>query len=582
MAGTVEFLGTRITDASSITNWGVSRVDGGGGQSWTNIALNTTEAIQGGSCVSAESTANSDGKVVFFAYDYNAAAGSSLDFSSGGADEGQLLWVWCKLLAPQPSGGSTTLPGVSLGLSSAAGTPDDTDTAWWTFYGSENYPGSWVRLVLDPRKVPTASGASFDLSNIQHIGMVGTTTTAKGSVEVGFVDAIDLGSGVRYYGDFTDDSFDELVADDQDNSTNKYGVIETLENTDTVVQIRGILEIGSGNSQTSFQSNDKVVVFDAPQYIATPGSDFANALNDDFPKVVVIDSDTAYTSGTFGTKVGTGDDSSGRNGVQFLANNSYDYNFIIESGVDAFRFYGSTLKGFNDNLVVWSGNSTFEYAGSFFDNNGQIEFVDVDSLIRNCTFLNASGDSAMLWTSGMDIANCSFLGNRNTATNNGAGIEHPESITVIYNNLTFADNDFDIYFSPASSGDLIINATNGANPGSTDSDIRRGNANSDVQVINTITLTLDGIIANSDPTLSSEVRVFTAGTTTELAGVESVSPTGGGTGKFDFAFEGGDPNVDIRIFNINYRPVDLLDFELPAANTSIPIQQIFDRNYDNP
>lgn len=578
MAGTIEFLGTRITDAESITNWGVSRVDGGGGQSWTNIAVNATENIQGTNCVSAESTANADGKVVFFAYDYNAAVGSNLDFSAGGADEGQLIWMWCKLVAPQPSGDSANSPGISLGLSSAAGTPDDTDTAWWTFYGAENYPGGWVRLVLDPRKRPTASGASFDLSAVQHVGMVGTTQTTKGSVEVGFIDAIDLGSGVRYYGNNTDDSFDELIAADQDDTNNKYGVVETLEPTDTVVQLRGILEIGSGNSPTNFISNDKIVVFDSPQYISDVQT-FVNAIEDDFPKIVIAESDTAYTSGIFGTKVGTGDDAAGRGGVQFIANSNYDYNFIIESGVDTVRMYGSTIKGFNDKPLVWSGDATYEFAGSFFDNNGQIEFVDKNMVIRNCTFLNASGDSALLWTSGMDIKNCSFIGNRNTATNNGAGIEHDEEpIVQIYDGLTFADNDFDIYFSPTSSGDLTINATNGSDPVT----IRRGFATSTVDIINTITLTLENIVADAVSDLTSEVRIFTAGTTTEIAGTENVAVTGNSRGKFEFSFEGGDPNVDIRIFNLNYQPVDLLNFQLPGVNSSQLIQQIFDRNYENP
>jgi hypothetical protein len=40
--------------------------------------------------------------------------------------------------------------------------------------------------------------------------------------------------------------------------------------------------------------------------------------------------------------------------------------------------------------------------------------------------------------------------------------------------------------------------------------------------------------------------------------------------------------VYIRIFHVNYLPADIEGYTIPGSNTSIPIQQIFDRNFSNP
>lgn len=83
-------------------------------------------------------------------------------------------------------------------------------------------------------------------------------------------------------------------------------------------------------------------------------------------------------------------------------------------------------------------------------------------------------------------------------------------------------------------------------------------------------ITLTGLI---NPT---EVRVYTAGTTTELDGQEDVT---GGT--FSFSRPQG-TDVDIRIYAIQYLPADILNFTIPSTDTTIPITQFIDRNLLNP
>ena len=86
-----------------------------------------------------------------------------------------------------------------------------------------------------------------------------------------------------------------------------------------------------------------------------------------------------------------------------------------------------------------------------------------------------------------------------------------------------------------------------------------------------VTLTLTGLRPNS------EVRVFEAGTTTELAGVENSGTL------FTYNYQyAGDVDVDISVLALGYQNLRLKNVTLTASNSSLPIQQIVDRQYSNP
>jgi hypothetical protein len=91
--------------------------------------------------------------------------------------------------------------------------------------------------------------------------------------------------------------------------------------------------------------------------------------------------------------------------------------------------------------------------------------------------------------------------------------------------------------------------------------------NGAIVILSPTTLTLVGLQSNS------EVRIYQAGSTTEIAGVENSGTLF--TDTFDV------DAVDIVIFNVNYKPVRLLAVDT-SSDLTLPIQQIFDRNYANP
>jgi len=86
----------------------------------------------------------------------------------------------------------------------------------------------------------------------------------------------------------------------------------------------------------------------------------------------------------------------------------------------------------------------------------------------------------------------------------------------------------------------------------------------------TVAFSLSGLQPNS------EVRIYQSSDMTELAGIEDSSTS------FGYNYEwSADIPVIVAIFNVKYDPIRF-ETTLTSSDTTIPIQQIFDRNYSNP
>jgi len=77
--------------------------------------------------------------------------------------------------------------------------------------------------------------------------------------------------------------------------------------------------------------------------------------------------------------------------------------------------------------------------------------------------------------------------------------------------------------------------------------------------------------------VNSEVRIYSAGTITELDGIESSSTSF----TYDYTWTGTDILVDIVIHHQDYQYIRYTNISLGSTGLSIPIQQVFDRNYSN-
>jgi hypothetical protein len=176
-------------------------------------------------------------------------------------------------------------------------------------------------------------------------------------------------------------------------------------------------------------------------------------------------------------------------------------------------------------------------------------------LISNCDFVSDGTGHAITLTSAHASNEYTFTGNTFTGYASVSGSTGNEAI---YNN---------------SGGHVTIYIDNGDMPS-----IRNGTGAS-TTLINAVVLTLTGMVSGS------EVRIYLHGTTTELTGIDLVDTLDdtGITYKFSYSYNyAEDTYVDIVVHNVDYIYYRIDNLLLSPSNTSIPIDQQFDRNYSNP
>lgn len=148
--------------------------------------------------------------------------------------------------------------------------------------------------------------------------------------------------------------------------------------------------------------------------------------------------------------------------------------------------------------------------------------------------------------------------------------------TLTLNNITFVKNDNlnDIAVQYVGPNTLtLINSGSNAEVVSTPSekDLDGGTTvitgGGSINVVTPRTLTLNGLQANT------EVRVYDAGTTTELAGIENSGTT------FTASITANSVDIVLHAVGYEYQKIEGAD---TSANLTLPISQRFDRNYRNP
>jgi hypothetical protein len=178
--------------------------------------------------------------------------------------------------------------------------------------------------------------------------------------------------------------------------------------------------------------------------------------------------------------------------------------------------------------------------------------------------------------SNSNVANWSDL----TFNSGGSGhaIYITEPGTYTFDNFTFSgygitgSTDAAIYNN--SGGVVVINLVN-----TSSSPTYRNGASATTTVNLNVTLTLTGIVSGSEVRIQEARGIAPSGA--ELFHVET---TDGSSVQwvYNYALYGADYYIDIIVHNIFYTHLRLDDILLQSFNTTIPIQQIPDRWYDNP
>ena len=243
--------------------------------------------------------------------------------------------------------------------------------------------------------------------------------------------------------------------------------------------------------------------------------------------------------------------------------------------------------------LVCNANASFVLESCTFENmSGTWTFGGTNSAATNCVFRGAG----QILPKGGDMTGTRITGYEGTADTGALNWDVATATAGLLDDMTFVKGtasthamEFDATNSPTTinlSGHSYsgYNASNGQTDstilirrttGTVTINVSAGDTPSykslgaTVSVVSSTTVTLTGLVANT------EVRVYDTSDDSVVDGVENSGTS------FAFSYTSGE-NVYIRIFHIDYLPADITNFTIPASNTSLPIQQIFDRNFNNP
>ncbi len=271
------------------------------------------------------------------------AVPTALDFT--GTELDQLVYVWGNFLAAGILATQADADG-GFGICLSSGAPTTSNYSLFSFYGNDNYEGGWKRMVLDPTKARSAGVGTLTTSNITHIGVfanVGATTARFDNL---LLDACDVGTGIRVFGAATLGLIAELLTNE---ATNAYGIVTSLNDSDTAVEVSGDLTLGDDvgvAGSTILDENSKI--FAAEPLYYNGGIVAAAPLT--YTQINLVGNGSAPTAITIGQVVGS---SEGRNGWTVVGNSTYDVGFDRSDGnVSPANFYGTTLENLTGALAL--------------------------------------------------------------------------------------------------------------------------------------------------------------------------------------------------------------------------------------
>jgi hypothetical protein len=533
----VVFNGTRLNDSDANTGWGNFIVGGGAPASEFPLAYQVTSGTTTGA-VNKKITSSAARQGV----DYN---GSSVDYATN-----DYLW-FCKVYISDAFDLNTT-----WGVEVAMGSADTSNSHRYNIAGSganlsvyNQYPaqGGYLITAIDPTIDTWAEtadqGGTFDQTAVTWYAVGAQFVNGTAKSENVAMDAIDYGTGLTITaGDGASDpgTFQDFVSADQDTKANRWGVVTGAGD---IVRAHGILTIGTA-SVTEFDDSTSIILF--PDGYHSRGK-------------VGIAVGLSHASSVISigcTMIGEGT----RNGAD--ANDTRPDFSVTGSSMNL--SLSAQLRNFRD--VTLNANTDADGA--------DIEchlLTQASANIENCIIrCNALASVACLqdptFGATTDLNNTEFI-----QTGAGHAIEIDTAGDYTFTGLVFTgfsasnNNDASMIDVTASSGTVNITIAGGGT-----SSISYRTAGATVNIIASTQITLSGLINGT------EITVYDSGDGSEIDHVENV------TGN-SFSFTDSAANVvDIYIHKADYYRADILNFTIPSDDTTIPVSQRFDPNYQNP
>ena len=385
---------------------------------------------------------------------------------------------------------------------------------------------------------------------------INTTATVKGS-NFG-VDAVRYGTGgyltageLISAGDASDDPCTFTGFQTQnDNNSNRWGILTSIGGAN--MELQGIFAIGQNNAGTAtlarFADSDINILFVDTVHSAT-----------NFTQIIIDHASTrAELTNINLTALGT------RNPGIFS---------VTSADPDVFITGGSWT---DIGLTTLRANTTVD--GTTW--RGADQVITNGATISNATFDSLTNASQVTVP---DVASAALITDSIfTSPGTGNGIE----IGGTAGNFTFTGIDFNNYSLTVDANKAIyvniatgtVNITiSGGSGVSASSHVRTAGAT--IVVNSDVTATFSNLKDNS------EIRIYTAGTNTELAGIEDAIAGSPDARTFAAAIPAA-TSVDYVIHNFNpgddiYQTIRVNAFSWPTTDTTIVVQQQIDRNAEN-
>lgn len=526
------------------------------GGTWTeqgggSISLSNDVYLFGGSAIGGKYASKSGFQ------QYDIGAGNELDFSPGGAQEGQLLYMWITMTAIGTLDVLTTNP---LAIRLSSDSPGTSNYSQWTIGANDDangWTGGWKCFVLDPRITPTTTNGTLNLASVRTLGVwIDCSTSAR--ADTIFNDQITVGRGLTINGTSTT-GWKDIVDWCTDYPTARaWGQFQEREG---IYYTYGTTTIGT-SATTSFADSGRIVQFGVTQYYN--GTIWTSTFSPTGSGIIVEDDATWATTFSDGVIVGT---DAGRLGTTFLGNTDQDVYLDLYGGNHAnsvTTLYGTRFVSFTGPIDFGDDPDHKLYSAGFAGCSQVVtDAISGSPVIRNCTFAETAGLSgALYWNEDMDIEDCQFIANTI-----GPAIQMPISggSPYDYTNLTFDGNTYDVF---ASTDALTVNKLGTSDPSS---------YHVDGEIV-TFTASYSHTLVGLE--LNTEVTYALTGDRTVVFHVENTS-TPDGLGKYKTSYtHGGTETVDVLVHHLDYQPdiSCIYDLALPTTNTTVKITQFEDLN----
>jgi len=432
-------------------------------------------------------------------------------------------------------------------------------------------PVGWQCIMLDTSQLPTTYYTELVgthaalMVNIASITAVGyyfsVASKALGGAKNCFIDIlrhgvdgiIITGGGVGTEGDFSEIA----AADRTDTNLTAFGICHELGAG--LFGLQGPLTFGDdgGTGSVDFLSTNEVIVFED------------RGLGTSRYYTNVKGNGTGSTSFQLGNQIGA--TTAGKDGSSLICPIDVGAKFdASDTDVEYVLIYGSLIKGFN-NGVLFSADATNGPNHEIFDTSfigcGQIDPGKAQFKNNSISNTTSSGTGAVL----LDGDGTSAWSDLTfTSGVSGHGVYITVSGTYTFDNIQMigygGNGTIDAAIYNNSGGLVTIDSTNGSS-GLT----YLNGVSASTSIVSSVIITLTGLVS------SSEVRVYDAGTTTELDGIENSGTS------FEFTLNNAVyPYVDVVIHHLDYKYYRVSNYEVPSTSTSLPIAQEKDRWYSNP